>query len=60
VKDLLLTMPNVDTLGEFITQAIVSNNRLFERRQERQSGWNSTPQIVQPMTPITTRNFMLD
>ena len=32
VKDLLLTMPQVNTLSEFITQAIACDNQLFERR----------------------------
>lgn len=39
VKDLLLTMPKVDMLDEFITQAIACDNRLFERRQEQRLGW---------------------
>jgi hypothetical protein len=34
VKDLLITMPKVETLQEFITQAITCDNRLFERCQE--------------------------
>jgi hypothetical protein len=37
VKDLLITMPKVETLQEFITQAITCNNWLFERRQESDS-----------------------
>ena len=35
MKDLLLTMPQVNTLSEFITQAIVCDNRLFEKCQEK-------------------------
>ncbi|KAH7281930.1 hypothetical protein KP509_35G004000 [Ceratopteris richardii] len=36
VKDLLLTMPEVKTLNEYIMQAIQCDNRLFERKQEKQ------------------------
>jgi hypothetical protein len=32
VKDLLITMPKVETLQDLITQAIICDNRLFERR----------------------------
>lgn len=39
VKNLLITMPKVETLEELISQAIVCDNRLFELRQERRSGW---------------------
>ena len=38
VKNLLITMPKVETLEELISQAIVCDNRLFELRQERRSG----------------------
>jgi hypothetical protein len=41
VKDLLITMPKVETLQEFITQAITCNNWLFERRQEKRFGWRN-------------------
>ena len=44
VKDLLLTMPRVNTLEEFITQAISCDNRLFERRQEQRFGWRGQHQ----------------
>jgi hypothetical protein len=39
VKNLLITMPKVETLEELISQAIVCDNRLFELRQERRSSW---------------------
>jgi hypothetical protein len=42
VKDLLITMPKVETLQEFITQAIICDNRLFERRQKKRFGWKNT------------------
>jgi hypothetical protein len=42
VKDLLITMPKVETLQEFITQAITCDNRLFERRQEKRFGWGNS------------------
>jgi len=41
VKNLLITMPKVDTLEELISQAIICDNRLFELRQERRSGWKN-------------------
>ena len=41
VKNLLITMPKVDTLEELISQAIVCDNRLFELRQERRSSWRN-------------------
>ena len=34
-------MPKVDTLEELISQAIICDNRLFELRQERRSGWRN-------------------
>ena len=37
VKDLLLNLPDPTSLSESITQAVRCDNRLFERRQERQS-----------------------
>jgi hypothetical protein len=39
VKDLLITMTEVETLRKFFTQAITCDNRLFERCQEKQFGW---------------------
>jgi hypothetical protein len=41
VKNLLITMPKVDTLEELISQSIICDNRLFELRQERRSGWTN-------------------
>ena len=41
VKNLLITMPKVDTLEELISQAIICDNRLFELRQERRSSWRN-------------------
>jgi hypothetical protein len=35
VKDLLINMPKVETLQEFITQAITCNDWLFKRHQEK-------------------------
>lgn len=32
-KDLMFIMPKVNTLSEFITQAIACDNHLFERQQ---------------------------
>jgi hypothetical protein len=42
VKDLLIIMPKIETLQEFITQAITCDNRLFERRQEKRFGWRNS------------------
>ena len=41
MKELLITMPKVQILQEFITQAITCNNRFFERRQKKQFGWRN-------------------
>jgi hypothetical protein len=41
VKNLLITMPKVNTLEELISQAIICDNRLFELRQEKRSGWRN-------------------
>jgi hypothetical protein len=41
MKDLLITMPKVETLEEFITQAITCDNRLFKRHQEKKIGWGN-------------------
>jgi hypothetical protein len=38
----LITMPNFETLQEFITQAITCDNQLFERRQEKRFGWRNS------------------
>jgi hypothetical protein len=41
VKDLLITMSKVESLQEFITQATICDNRLFERHQEKRFGWRN-------------------
>jgi hypothetical protein len=46
VKDLLITMLKVETLQEFITQAITCDNRLFERRQEKRFGWGNANHTI--------------
>ena len=59
MKDLLLTMPQVNTLSEFITQAIVCDNRLFERRQEKRFRMGLTRQpttMSMPISPTTSTN----
>jgi hypothetical protein len=40
MKDLLLSMPDPQTLNEAISQAVECNNRLFQRHQDQRS-WNS-------------------
>ncbi|KAH7443388.1 hypothetical protein KP509_02G032100 [Ceratopteris richardii] len=50
VKDLLLTMPEVKTLNEYINQAIQCDNRLFERKQEKQV--EGRPRQWKPFQPI--------
>jgi hypothetical protein len=41
VMDLLITMPKVETLQEFITQAITYNNWFSKRCQEKRFGWGN-------------------
>ena len=41
VKGLLITMPKVESLQDFITQATICNNQFFERHQEKQFGWRN-------------------
>ena len=41
VRNLLITMPKVDTLEGLIPQAISCHNRLFELQQERRSNWRN-------------------
>ena len=43
VKDLLLTLPSLSTLDKVINQAMKCENRLFERRQDKQV-WTTTHQ----------------
>jgi hypothetical protein len=40
VKDLLLSMPDPQTLNEAISQAVKCDNWLFQRRQDQHS-WNA-------------------
>jgi hypothetical protein len=56
VKDLLITMPKVETLQEFITQAITCDNRLFERRQEKQFGWGNSNHTMISISSATKKN----
>ena len=44
MKDLLITMPKVETLKKFMTQAIMCNNQLFDRRQRKRWDWNNSYQ----------------
>jgi hypothetical protein len=37
VKDLLLSMPDLQTFNEVISQAVKCDNRLFQRRQDQRS-----------------------
>ncbi|KAH9576449.1 hypothetical protein CY35_01G162000, partial [Sphagnum magellanicum] len=58
VKDLLLTLADLSSFSEAITQAIRCDNRLFERRQEKKVTsnaqlWNSWPTTL-PSVPQTT------
>jgi hypothetical protein len=58
VQDLLLTLTNLSSFSEAITQAILCNNRLFERRQEKKVTsnaqlWNSRPTMLS-LVPQTT------
>jgi hypothetical protein len=58
VQDLLLTLVDLSSFSEAITQAIQCDNRLFERRQEKKVTssaqlWNSWPTTL-PLVPQTT------
>ena len=51
-------MPQVNTLSEFITQAIVCDNRLFERRQEErfEMGLMRQPTTTTHVSSTTSTN----
>jgi hypothetical protein len=53
VKDLLLSMPDPQTLNEAISQAVKYANRLFQRRQDQRS-WNSPKYSYSHSTTSTT------
>jgi hypothetical protein len=58
VQDLLLTLADLSSFSEAITQAIRCDNRQFERRQEKKVTsnaqlWNSRPTML-PLVPQTT------
>jgi hypothetical protein len=58
VQDLLLTLVDLSSFSEAITQAIWCDNRLFERHQEKKVTssaqlWNSRPTTL-PLVPQTT------
>ena len=42
VKDLLLSLPDLQTLNEAISQAVKCDNRLFQRRQDQRSRHQTT------------------
>ncbi|KAH7439596.1 hypothetical protein KP509_04G068000 [Ceratopteris richardii] len=54
--DLLLTMPEVKTLNEYIMQAIQCDNRHFERKQEKQV--EGRPRQWKPFQPTTKDESM--
>jgi hypothetical protein len=56
VKDLLITMPKVETLQEFIIQAITCNNQLFERYQEKQFGWRNANHTMISTSSTSEKN----
>jgi hypothetical protein len=56
VKNLLITMPKVETLQEFITQAITCDNRLFERRQEKRFGRENANHTIISTSSNTEKN----
>ncbi|KAH7306614.1 hypothetical protein KP509_22G022100 [Ceratopteris richardii] len=58
VKDLLLMMLEVKTLNEYITQAIQCDNRLFERKQEKQV--EGRPCQWKPFQPTPKDDSMLE
>jgi hypothetical protein len=56
VKDLLLTMPDVSTLPEAISQAVKCDNRLFERRHNKRLGSQIRIPSSYPTIPSNTIN----
>jgi hypothetical protein len=56
VKDLLLTMPDVSTLLEAISQAVKCDNRLFERRHNKRLGSQIRIPSSYPTIPSNTIN----
>lgn len=55
VKDLLLSLPDPQTLSEAISQAVKCDNRLFQRRQDQRS-WNSSkPYTTSSHTAASTK-----
>jgi hypothetical protein len=56
VKDLLIIMPKLETMQEFITQAITCDNQLFERRQEKRFGWGNTNHIMISISSTLEKN----
>jgi len=55
VKDLLLTLPDPQTLSEAISQAVRCDNRLFQRRQDQYSG-TSSRQLTTRYAPTISAN----
>jgi hypothetical protein len=53
VKDLLLSMPDPETLNEAISQAVKYDNRFFQRRQYQRS-WNAPKYHYSHSTASTT------
>jgi len=60
MKNLLLTMPQVDTLEEFVTQSIACNNWLFERHQEQHLGWRGVHQSMAIILSWLIKTIQLD
>jgi hypothetical protein len=56
VKDLLLTMPDVSTLPEAISQAVKCDNRLFKRRHNKKLGFQIRVPSPYPTIPSNTIN----
>jgi hypothetical protein len=56
VKDLLITMPKVETLQEFITQALTCDNRLFERHQQKKFGWRNANHTMISTSSVSEKN----
>lgn len=55
VKDLLLSLPDPQTLSEAISQAVKCDNRLFQRRQDQRSWTSSKAYSTSSHTAASTK-----
>jgi hypothetical protein len=58
VKDLLVTQPRVETLQEFIPQAITCDNRLFGKCQEKRFGLENSHHTMISTSSTSEKNAL--